>query len=117
MIPYKPVSNNTVTARATAALKVQKRIKELSSTLEEDKIFFRDLAAGEKFKVDVPGVGSVSVSVPPAAKSGETVVFDEDKYNALPSDTKLLLQAAGIVTIQKFNKPAGTPSVTFTLNT
>ena len=117
MIPFKPVTNNTVNTRATAALKVQKRIKELSATLEEDKIFFRDLAAGEKFKVDVPGIGSVSVSAPPAAKSGETVVFDEDKYNNLPSDTKLLLQTLGVITVQKFSKPAGTPSVTFTLNT
>lgn len=113
-IPFK--TNATLQSRAAAALKVQKRIAELSASLDEDKVFFRDVAAGEKLNIDVPGLGSVSVKTGAAASSGTTTVFDEDKYQALPTSTKQLLLTLGVVTIKSYTKPAGTPAVMFTLN-
>lgn len=115
-IPFKQVTNNSLQSRAAAALKVQKRISELTATLDEDKVFFRDVASGGKLNIDVPGVGSVSVKTGSAPSSGIATIFDEDKYNALPLATKQLLIAMGVVVVKSFTKLAGTPAVSFTLN-
>lgn len=102
--------------RALSGLKTSKKIKELTELLDQDKGFLREVAGGETLTLEVPGWGKVQVKKPPAASSGEVLVFNEEKYSVLPNETKTLLLSLGVVEKKAFSKPEGTASVTFTLN-
>jgi hypothetical protein len=117
-VPYRePVSNiSTLTKRAKEALKLNKRINELTKVLEEEKVFFRDVAGGDTLNIPVAGVGEITVTKPSAASSSIVTSFDMTAFKNLPETTRAMLYQLGVVKDATVNKPEGTPSVRMTLN-
>lgn len=117
-IPFREsvASLSTLTKRAKEALKLSKRIDELTQVLNEEKVFFRDVAGGETLNIPVAGVGEITVTKPSAASSSVVTSFDMTAFKALPDTTRTMLYQLGVVKDTKVSKPEGTPSVRMLLN-